>query len=189
LTERELSFAASPCDWSLDGRFLLYTDLGEDDALHLWVLPRDGEAYRLFSGISAEAQGQFSPDGRWVAYSSNESGRWQVCIAPFPGREGKCQVSTHGGQQPRWRRDGKELFFLARDQKLMSVSVKADSTFEFSAPAALFQTHAHEPIGAEEFFVYDVSADGQRFIINVEIRQKNPPPMDIILNWASQLKK
>jgi len=191
VTARRLSFAASPSDWSPDGRFLLYTDLGEENVLHLYVLPMagDGEAYRLVSGPSADAQGQFSPDGHWVAYSSNESGRWQVCVTPFPGREGKRQLSTEGGQQPRWRRDGKELFFLSRDRKLMSVSVKAGSTFQFSAPTALFQTHAHEPIGAEEVFTYDLSASGRRFLINAEIERNNPPPVDLILNWAAQLKK
>jgi Tol biopolymer transport system component len=169
----------------------LYTDLQEGDVLHLWVLPLSGDRrpYRFMPGASADVEGQFSPDGRWVAYSSNESGGWQVYVVPFPSPGGKYQISIDGGQQPRWRRDGKELFFLSPDRKLMVASVKTGSTFDFSAPTALFGTRAHEPLTAEEFFTYDVSVEGQRFLINENAEQKNAPPVDIILNWASSLKK
>jgi Tol biopolymer transport system component/DNA-binding winged helix-turn-helix (wHTH) protein len=186
-----LSFASAPSDWSSDGRFLLYTDLQEGTVLHLWVMPMTGDRkpYRFLSGDAADVEGQFSPDGDCVAYSSNESGRWQVYVAAFPGPGGKYQISTDGGQQPRWRRDGKELFFLSRDRRLMAVSVKAGAKFEFTGPTPLFETQAHEPITAEEFFTYDTSPDGQRFLINVNVEQENPPPVDIILNWATQLKK
>jgi len=187
----DLSFASAPSDWSSDGRFLLYTDLQEGDTLHLWVLPMNGDRkpYRLLPGTSADVEGQFSPDGHWVAYSSNESGTWQVYVAPFPGPGGKYQISTGGGQQPRWRRDGKELFFLSRERKLMAVPLKAGPTFEFGAPVALFESRAHEPLTAEEFFTYDVSSDGQRFLINANAEQKDVRPIDILLNWSSQLKK
>lgn len=187
----DLSFASAPSDWSPDGRFVFYTDLQEGDVLHLWVLPMNGarKPYRFLPGASADVEGQFSPDGRWVAYSSNESGRWQVYVAPFPGPGSKYEISTDGGQQPRWGRAGKELFFLSRDRRLMTTAVKAGATFEFSAPTALFETRAHEPLTAEEFFTYDVSADGQRILINVNAEQNNPPPVDIVLNWASGLRK
>jgi Tol biopolymer transport system component len=185
-----LSFASAPSDWSSDGRFLLYTDMREGTVLHLWVLPMTGGApYRLVDGSAADVEGQLSPDCRWVAYSSNESGRWEVYVVPFPGTEGKYQISTDGGQQPRWRRDGKELYFLSRDRKLMAVSVEAGTKFEFTAPAVLFEAQAHEPITAEEFFTYDASADGQSFLVNVNEEQNNQPPVDIVLNWSSQLTK
>jgi Tol biopolymer transport system component len=185
-----LSFASTPSDWSSDERFLLYTDMHEGTGLHLWVLPMTGAPpYRFVVGAAADVEGQFSPDCRWVAYSSNESGRWEVYVAHFPRKEGKYQISIDGGQQPRWRRDGKELFFLSRDRELMGVSVKVGEKFEFTAPTALFETQAHEPITGEEFFTYDASADGQSFLINVNKEQNNPPPVDIILNWASQLTK
>ena len=183
-----LSFASAPSDWSLDGRFLLYTDLHEGAVLHLWVLPLGGvgNAHRLLHGDSADVEGQFSPDGHWVAYSSNDSGNWQVYVSPFPssGAVEKYQISNDGGQQPRWRRDGKELFFLSPERKLMAVSIKKGSPPQFSAPKALFQTHAHEPLTAEEFFTYDVSADGERFLIN-ENAPESSVPADIILNWTS----
>jgi eukaryotic-like serine/threonine-protein kinase len=186
-----LSFASAPSDWSSDGRFLLYTDLQEGDVLHLWVLPMSGDQkpYRFLPGSSADVEGQFSPDGHWVAYSSNESGRWQIYIAPFPGPGGRYQISVGGGQQPRWRRDGKELFFLSPDRKLMSVTVKTGPAFIFSAAKALFETRAHEPITAEEFFTYDVSSDGQRFLINANPEEKEVRPVDILLNWPAQRKK
>ena len=187
----DLSFASAPSDWSPDGRFVLYTDLQEGDALHLWVLPMKGDQkpHRFLPGYSADIEGQFSPDGHWVAYSSNESGKWQVYVAPFPGPGNKFQISTEGGQQPRWRPDGKELFFLSRDRTLMAVSVKTRSQFEFSDPIPLFETHAHEPITAEEFFTYDVSKGGQRFLINVDAEHASPPPLDIVLNWNPRLNK
>ncbi len=186
----DLSFASAASDWSPDGRFLLYTDLQEGDALHLWVLPMKGEQkpYRFLPGVSADVEGQFSPDGRWIAYASNESGRWEVYAAPFPGPGARYQISTDGGQQPRWRRDGKELFFLSRDRKLMAVSVKTGTTLKFGAPAPRFQTLAHEAITAEEFFTYDVSADGRRFLVNANSEQPGHHPVHIILSWASLLK-
>ena len=185
-----LSFASAPSDWSSDGRFLLYTDMHEGTVLHLWVLPMTGGApYRLVDGSAADVEGQLSPDSRWVAYSSNESGRWEVYVVPFPKREGKYQISTNGGRQPRWRRDGKELYFLSRDRKLMAVSVEAGARFEFTAPAVLFESQAHEPMTAEEFFTYDASPDGRRFLINVNEEQNNQPPVDIVLDWASQPPK
>jgi Tol biopolymer transport system component len=190
LMRTDLSFASAPSDWSSDGRYFLYTDLQEGDALHLWVLSMNGDRrpYRFLPGTSADVEGQFSPDGHWVAYSSNESGRWQIYVAPFPGPGGKYQVSAGGGQQLRWRRDGKELFFLSPHRTLMAAPVKTGSTFEFSTPIDLFETRAHEPLTAEEFFTYDVSFNGQRFLINANAEQKDIRPVDILLNWSSQLK-
>jgi eukaryotic-like serine/threonine-protein kinase len=187
----DLSFASAPSDLSQDGRFLLYTDLQEGDALHLWVLPINGERrpYRLFPDVSADIEGQFSPDGHWVAYSSNQSGRWEIYVASLSGSGAQYQVSNDGGQQPRWRQDGKELFFLSRDRKLMGASVKTDSILQFNVPVTLFQTFSHEPITAEEFFTYDVSADGRRFIVNMNPEQASLRSVDIILNWTSTLDR
>jgi len=180
-----------PNDWSRDGRFVLYTQSRPDGIRQMWILPMTGESkpHPFVHGQSAEVEGQFSPDGHWVAYSSNESGQWQVYVTPFPGPGGKYQISKDGGQQPRWQRDGKELFFLSKDKKLMSVPVKAGATFEFGAPSELFQTRARAPLSAEEIFTYDASPDGQRFLINVNLKQSNPPPLNIVLNWTSELQR
>jgi eukaryotic-like serine/threonine-protein kinase len=188
LLPSQLSFASAPSDWSPDRRFVLYTDMHEGTVLHLWVLPMTGPSasHRLLDGNAADLEGQFSPDGRWIAYCSNPSGQWEIYVTPFPPTGLKYQISTNGGREPRWRRDGKELFFLSPDRRLMRVSVKAGSKFAFTAPKPLFMTQAHEPITAEEFFTYDVSADGQRFLINTNVEKNPPPPLDIILNWASR---
>jgi Tol biopolymer transport system component len=180
-----------PTDWSRDGRLLLYTQSRPDGIRQMWILPMTGESkpHPFVHGQSAEVEGQFSPDGHWVAYSSNESGQLQVYVAPVPGPGGKYQISKDGGQQPRWRRDGKELFFLSRDRKLMAVPVKAGATFEFGAPAVLFQARARAPVSAEEIFAYDVSPDGQRFLINVNLEQPSPLPLNIVLNWTSELQR
>ena len=179
-----------PTDWSRDG-FLLYTAARPDWTLGMWILPLTGKREpRAFGhGQSSERQGQFSPDGRWVAYSSNESARSQVYVVPFPGPGSKYQISTEGGQQPRWRRDGKELFFLSPDEKLMAVSVRAGANLEFDEPTVLFRTRAREPLSSEEAFTYDVSPDGQRFLINVNPEQSNPSPVNIVFNWTAELQK
>jgi len=181
-----------PTDWSPDGHLLLYTATRDDWVLQMRVLPMTGvepKSSAFTHSESTETQGQFSPDGHWVAYSSNESGRWQVYVAPFPGPGGKYQISTEGGQQPRWRRDGKELFFLSPDKKLMAGAVKAGAIFEFGTPTVLFQTRAREPNSSEEVFTNDVSPDGQRFLINVNLEQSNPPPANIVLNWSFEPRK
>ena len=107
--------------------------------------------------------GQFSPDGRWVAYVSDESGRNEVYVAPFPGPGGKWQISTAGGTYPRWRRDGTEIFYVSPDSKLMSAAVNGKGlSFEVGAVTPLFETH----LVTGSRYAYDVSADGQRFLIN-----------------------
>jgi Tol biopolymer transport system component len=133
---------------------------------------------------------QFSPDARWIAYSTNETGTWEIFVSPFPGGNGKWQVSRGGGEEPRWRRDGKELFFLSAEGRIMAVPVKLmESNFESGSPVALFQAHLRQPISAMDVVSYDVSADGQRFLVNTKMQESNPAPMSIILNWRSELDK
>ena len=131
----------------------------------------------------AETGGQFSPDGRWVAYQSNESGPFEIYVQPFPDRECKWQISTNGGTMPRWRTDGKELFFIAPDAKLMAAAVAAsDTTFEAAPPVALFQTRI---VGRSHAIIkhqYAVSRDG-RFLINHLPEESTATPITLILNW------
>jgi Tol biopolymer transport system component len=191
ITRSSVTLLDLPTDWSRDGRFLLYTATRPDWNLQMSILPLkgDGKPRAFAHSQSSEREGQFSPDGRWVAYSSNESGRSQVYVVPFPGPGGKYQISTEGGQQPRWRRDGKELFFLSPGKKLMAVSIRAGANLEFGEPTVLFQTRAREPLSSEEVFTYDVSPEGQRFLINENLEQANPPPVNIVLNWTSELQR
>jgi eukaryotic-like serine/threonine-protein kinase len=174
-----------PSDWSHDGKHILYTC-----ATDLWVAESsDWKARPFVQGHGTVKNAQFSPDGRWVAYASSESGQWEVYVTSFPDGNGKWQVSSVGGSQPRWRGDSKELFYLASDGKIMSVSVADGPTFDAGTPVALFQANPRVLVATSELVAYDVSKDGQRFLINT--RQKNPEaqPMTVVLNWPSLLKK
>jgi eukaryotic-like serine/threonine-protein kinase len=133
--------------------------------------------------------GQFSPDGKWVAYASNETGKWQIYVTSFPEARGRWQISTGGGEQPRWRGDGKELFYLSSDEKMMAVPVTTGMNFDAGTPGALFQATPRQPIPSYELFVYDVSRDGQRFLINTQINQPETAPMSVLLNWPAKLNK
>ena len=180
-----------PTDWSPDGRFILYQAVDPTTNLELWVLPVGGDRkpvpfIKTTFGVS---QGQFSPDGRWVAYSSNESGNWEVYVAPFPGPGDNWKVSSAGGFEPRWRQDGKELFYIAPDGKLMAVAMRGQSTFDAGPPMPLFQTHRREHISTVDLFSYDVSSDGQRFLVNTDVGEGDSPPLTVVLNWMADLKK
>jgi dipeptidyl aminopeptidase/acylaminoacyl peptidase len=131
----------------------------------------------------------FSPDGRWVAYASNESGKWEIYVTTFPEAKAKWQVSNGGGEQPRWRGDGKELFFLSGDGKMMATPVKAGANFDAGTPVALFQANARELVATSEQMMYDVSADGQRFLINTQVKNEEARPMSVVLNWAGKQEK
>jgi hypothetical protein len=171
-------------DWSSDRRLLLYQsrDHGQED---LWILPASARQQgRPFLATPAnEGQGQFSPDVRWIAYTSDESGTFEVYVRRFPDGNGKWLVSTHGGAQPRWRRDGKELYYLALDGKLMAADVKATaSALETGRPHALFDTGIRASF-FERRNQYLVARDGQRFLVNVSAEDENPSPITVVLNW------
>jgi Tol biopolymer transport system component len=174
-----------PLDWSRDGQNLLYL-AGND----LWLYSlADGSSHLFLKGIASLKNAQFSPDGKWVAYSSNESGRWEVYVTSFPDAHGKWQVSTGGGEQPRWRGDGEEIYFLSSDAKLMAVLVDSKNEFESGTPTVLFQTDPREQIATTELVVYDVSRDGQRFLVNSKYNSGSLHPMSVILNWKTEMKK
>jgi eukaryotic-like serine/threonine-protein kinase len=176
-----------PSDWSADGRFLAYYRTDPQTQLDLWVLPLAGDRKPLAFLHSEfnESQGQFSPDGKWMAYVSDESGASQVYVQSFPTLTGKWQVSPDGGSQPRWRRDGKELFYLSVDRKLMAVTVKTGDVFEAEAPRALFDTTLPYLASRQ---TYSVSPDGQRFLLNAPVDTPSSP-MIIVLNWTGLLKR
>ena len=132
---------------------------------------------------------QFSPDGKFVAYASSETGSWEVYVSPFPDFGSKWQISRGGGEEPRWRRDGKEMFYLAPDGRLMAVDVKSGTGLEAGSPVALFQTHPRQPISAMDFFSYDVTADGEKFLVNTRVETSNSAPLSVILNWTSELER
>jgi len=170
--------------WSRDGRYMLAKKGAE-----LWYLTlSDRQARQLFEGRPV-TNAQFSPDGKWIAYSTDETGTPEIYVAPFPGLNGRWQVSRGGGLEPRWRRDGKELFYLSEDGKLMAVTVKTGGTFEAEPPHALFQTRPRQPISSLDVFSYDVNAEGSRFLINTKVDTASAAPPSIILNWESEMEK
>jgi len=152
------------------------------------VLPMTGDRkpFPFLSTPFNEMQGVFSPDGKWVAYQSNESSRFEVYVRPFPGPGGQWQVSTGGGASPRWRADGKELYYLAPDSKLMAAAVVAQgTTFTAAAPEVLFQTHINQGGGNRQ--QYDVAKDG-RFLIDTELQDTSTEPIHLLLNWKPPAK-
>jgi Tol biopolymer transport system component len=178
----------TPLSWSSDGRFILYLTSGGPTGNDLFVLPLFGDRkpFPFLQTQFNDYPGQFSPDGRWVAYASDESGKFEVYVAPFPGPGGKWQVSVAGGDWPRWRRDGTEIFYLAPDNKLMAAAVNGKgSSFEVDAVKPLFDAHAAPGVR----YSYDVSGDGQRFLINTAPEQSASAPVTVVVNWTAGLKK
>ena len=175
----------TPNDWSRDGKYILYT---RDTDLWFATVP-EIKSSSFLKAVSAIRNGQFSPDGKWVAYASNETGKWEIYVTSFPNAQGKWEVSTGGGEQPRWRGDGKELFYLSSDRKMMAVPVTTGAKFDPGTPIALFQATPRQPVTNADLFVYDVSRDGQRFLINTQVKQAESAPMSIILNWPAKLNK
>jgi len=187
----ELMYADSlgkrPTSWSPDGKFVLYHASDFQTGIDLWVLPLAGDRKPVpFLRTAFNEQfGQFSPDGRWVAYQSNESGNNEIYAAPFPGPGGKRQISAGGGSFARWRRDGREIFYMGPDQRLMAaeVSLKGD-TLEVGAARPLFG-----PVSVSGSYLYDVSADGQRILAAVPPTQNASEPLTLVQNWTAGLKK
>src|SRR5262249_32183426 len=139
-----------------------------------------------------ETEGQFSPDSRWVAYSSDETGRFEIYVRPFPpggDRREKWLVSNSGGMQPRWRGDGKELFYLSPNRNLMAGPVKPEPSFQSETPHPLFETSAQAGATPNAAFRYDVTRDGQRFLIIVPSSGVTSIPTTVVLNWQAELRK
>jgi Tol biopolymer transport system component len=172
--------AGVPTGWSRDGRYLLSTNNGD-----LWIIA-DGKSSPFQRTEFNESEGQFSPDGKWIAYTSDESKQPEVYVQGFPASGGKWLISTSGGSQPRWRPDGKELFYIASDGKMMAASIRAGVSFEYGTATALFQA----PI--QDFpttFGYAVASDGQRFLIRSVTKEAKSYPITVMTNWLAIVKK
>jgi len=180
--------------WPLAG-----TVHGQKTGVDLWMFPLSGDRkpVPLLQSAFNEMHGQISPDGKWLAYFSNETGRSEVYVQPFPQGTSKWQVSTNGGQYPRWRHDGRELFYMSRASggKMMAVDVKsAGSAFETGTPQELFEpAYVNLPHGSGgPYHTYAVSPDGQRFLIPrppSNDQQTTATPIVVVLNWLEGLKK
>jgi Tol biopolymer transport system component len=181
-------------DWSPDSRFLMYSE-ADGGHLHLWVLPLESEPKPtpFLKTEVTESQGRFSPDGHYVAYSSNASGKREIYVQPFQNpRGGQWKVSMGGGGQPRWRRDGKELFYISDDSKMMAVEVSTAPVFKVVVRKALFAAPIRDGGNSNNVTRYDVTADGNKFLIDSLLTGTSVPavtPITVVLNWSAALKK
>ena len=188
-----------PSDISRDGHFLLYESHGPKTQGDLWVLPLQGDAkpFPFLLTMSNEIDGHFSPDRRWVAYMSDESGRFEIYVRPFSpdvsaadasGAGPKWQVSYGGGQEPRWSADGKELYYLTLDWKVMEVDVTASPAFQAGTPRLLFQVPRQSNVVNGNYTV-----DGKRFLFLAPAGQAGQAqaqaPLTVVLNWQAALQK
>jgi Tol biopolymer transport system component len=176
-----------PFDWSRDGRYVLYFDRPATGVRspRLSILPLFGER-KPFVLYPTTSDGQlvaaFSPDGRWVAFANGESGRTEVYAVSFPDAKRKVQISVAGGDSPRWRPDGREIFYLGPGRTLVAVAVEPGPDLKLGVPRALFEL----PGGAER---WDVAPDGQRFLVNAPVVETNAVPLSLVVNWTAKLRK
>jgi Tol biopolymer transport system component len=187
------TFFQIPHDWSRDGRFLVYTDDDPKTRNDIWILPMDGDRKPIpFLRTSfEESDARISPDSRSIAYVSDESGRSEVYVASFPTGAGRRRVSVEGGSQPRWRGDGREIFFLAADARIMAVPVRAGEPPDLGAPVPLFRSPT-TPSNRSELAIwndYDVSPDGQRFLIRVDLISRDTMPVTVALGWTAGIAR
>ena len=190
-TEERLTTSENPQRpgaWSPNGETLAFTEDDPTTGLDIWTLSlKNGQKSRPFMRTPFnETNLAFSPDGRWIAYQSNESGRYEVYVQPFPGPGGKVLVSTQGGTGPVWSRDGRELFYRSGD-KMMAVATTIQPTFQAAKPVVLFEKPYYDVDALRD---YDVASDGRRFLMLKESEQvADAIRMNVVLNWFEELKR
>jgi serine/threonine protein kinase/Tol biopolymer transport system component len=178
----------APLSWSPDAELLAFIELSPTTAADIWVLQlNDRKAQPFLQTPAYEGAPQFSPDGHWMAYASNESGRFEIYVQPYPGPGGKWQISTDGGNEPVWNRSGRELFYRNAD-KMIAVDVTTQPSFSAGKPKMLFEGR-YEMTSGVTFPNYDVSPDGQRFLMLKPVQLQQAAQFTVVLNWPSLLKK
>jgi Tol biopolymer transport system component len=176
-------------DWSADGRLLFY-DAIDWRTFNADVTVRDlqtGASRPIVQSSANDSSAVLSPDGRWLAYTSDESGNEEILVQRFPDGSDRHQISVGGGNQARWRRDGRELFYVSPDRKVMSIEVQPGEHFEASVPRPLFQSRILPPVEARNH--YDVTPDGQRFVVNARRRDDASLPIVVVVGWTPEAKK
>jgi hypothetical protein len=178
----------APTDWSVDGRFVLYTFRGTFPATSdIWALPLFGERkpFPVAQTEFSESLGTFSPDGRWIAYTTDETGQPNVYVQPFPRAGWKNRISPNGGRNPHWRADGRELFYLDAAGMMTAVPIDLTANSPAGLPKTLF------PVGAVSTIhnMYAVTRDGQRFLVNRPQNTATATPLTVIVNWTSAFQK
>jgi Tol biopolymer transport system component len=171
-----------PNSWSLDDQQIMCTrQTAAGSYLELFPVAI-GEPSRFLTSKGSETNGQISPNGKWVAYASDESGNWEIYVTSFPGAAGKWQVSRGGGIEPRWRGDGGEIYYIGLTGVLTAVAVNESNSFTTSTPIPLFPIYGRAPISSTDVFTYDVAKDGKRFLVNRYVQPEHVAPLTILLN-------
>jgi Tol biopolymer transport system component len=175
-------------DWSRDGRWILVVSFNSGTRLDLSAVNADGsgEVVSIASTEFHEHHGQFSPDGAWVAYSSLESGQWEVYVQAFPEASGKWQISTRGGASPRWSEDGNTLYYLSSSLEVMAVDLTTEATLQAGVPRPMFR--ANVSLTAFDSDRYEVTADGERFLLLAPKTESEQEPITVVVNWVEELK-
>ncbi len=192
VTSRELKYTP---DWSPDGRFIMYSQLNPNTRRDLMLLPLTGERKPepFLQADFAEIQPRFSPDGRWVAYVSNETGQFEVYVQSFPRSGGKWPVSVGGGSQPQWRADGREIYYYSPERKLMAVEVNGSgSTLQVAQPQPLFEMRAGGAgvdLGFPGSGYYDAARDGKRFLVASRPEISETQQIYVVVNWTADFKQ
>jgi eukaryotic-like serine/threonine-protein kinase len=173
--------------WTPDNQKILCTvflkDRSSDRATGLFLIPAEGGKPEPFLETrGSDRSGQISPDGKWAAYASTESGDWEIYVTTFPGAAGKWQVSRGGGTEPRWRGDGKELYYIGQSGMLMAAPMSTEGGFSSGTPAPLFPLRGRTHVSTTDIYTYDVAKDGQRFLVNRFVKADHPIPLTIVLN-------
>jgi roadblock/LC7 domain-containing protein len=179
-----------PNSWSPNDKEVLCTFQPATGGSDLVLIPASGGKSMPFLATKAEeTNGQISPDGKWVAYASNESGDWEIYVTTFPAASGKWQVSRGGGIEPRWRGDGKEIFYIGARTTLTAVPVNREGAFSTGNPTPLFHSQLRAQVSSTDLFNYDVSKDGQRFLVNRYAKPQHVSPLHVVLSATADLRK
>jgi len=182
----KLDGAGGVNDWSSDGRFIAYRADGRPQTqADVWIVPMDGKSnpFVFLQTPYDEDNATFSPDVHWIAYESDESGDKQVYVQPFPPTGAKYQISRNGGTRPRWRADGREIFFVASDGSMMAAKVNIERPYETETPVRLFDSGIATRTARAR--MYAVTADGNRFLLAVPRQRATPTPITVIVNWLA----
>ncbi len=177
-----------PNDWSRDGRYIAVDRNAKKTGWDVWILPVDGKAkpFPFVATKFTDVLPVFSPDGRYIAYESNETGRFEIYVRSFPGSGGKWQVSADGGGEPHWSADGRTIYFRSLDSKIMAVSVESGAHFSAGVPKPLFPVRLQAGIRRNDFLV---SRDGRRFLLLSTLGKERTAPMVVVLHWPAALKE
>ena len=176
---------ATAPDWSRDGRFLMFTEQAQETQTDLWYLSFPSRKKTSYLHTSFEERsGTFSPDGRWVAYESNVTSRLEIYVDSFPEPKGPTRISRDGGRVPRWRGDGRELFFLAPDGTMMAAGIETANGIHSTTPRSLFKTSLTIP---NNYHTFAVAHDGRRFLLPVRLNTQDFASITVVLNWPAKL--